>query len=998
MKTQFNERGAATTFAYWPNRKLQSVVAPTPSGTATTDHYYDNAGRENRTVMPPTSDALNAPRPETDTTFNPNGSVATVQRTSWNSTTSTDTMSVVSTYYNAFGEPIKVVGPRSDGTVKQVSRTAYNRFGQATDSKRLRTGFTDDSANPAAWITTSSSSFDEAGNLLSQSNPTGDPGTAPLTATYHYDVLNRLDQQLNDPSAPGHTVVFGYDFEGRQTTRTDKTTGNTTIRTVTTNYNPDSTVKSQIATTSGVVGASTLATCNYPANATAGTERATGYDVDGNLLVTRTLNGGDCSTGTLQGQTTNIYGDDRGWITQATQIVNGPSGQLSRTQQFTYKRDGQWATAQHNGQLTTFTSDASGPVTQIDDWRGKITTFNYFKSGQIKGQTVGTAATAAFTWKINGLADTLNWTVGTTGTGSSLRSHTVNAYDDTLRANESVSVRKQGAGTPAYDNGTASYSYDQLDRLTKFVNPFTDPDAHTQLQTRYALDDGGNIKTATMTKYPSDAAWSTSTSTYSGSQLTKQEVTKDDSSAPAGSTTTYTPNELGQEGSRTGRTTKYDGLGHVISVDDTTTANDDVTYVYDAADHLLSRSEPNGAAYGRPVFTAYFFWPGSSPAEETDAAGHSITQYVPGQGGAALAQKTFALLADGTVNTADTGAAAWLLNDLDGNPATIIDDNGNVLSQNAWDPYGQLTKAGSTDQNQKKTGSPLGFGGALQDGATGSLILGARQYDPKTARFTTPDYFIAAQLDIKLGSDELTGNRYLFAAANPVGFYENGYWPSLKSVFKKVTKVAKAVATNKLVRSVAIGIAVGVVVAAACGTTAGLGCAVAAGAISGGLDALTTCKRKAGVASCVKHVAIAAAVGAATAAVTYGAGKLISGRLGAAARAAEEDIDDAARAAAKDAPAIKPGASGGETAGKAFPKSVRDAALEENPSTCVYCHMETEAPQIDHSVPRSLGGDATIENAQTTCPWCNASKGAREFPVNPPPGYEGPWPPPWWDQ
>jgi hypothetical protein len=96
-------------------------------------------------------------------------------------------------------------------------------------------------------------------------------------------------------------------------------------------------------------------------------------------------------------------------------------------------------------------------------------------------------------------------------------------------------------------------------------------------------------------------------------------------------------------------------------------------------------------------------------------------------------------------------------------------------------------------------------------------------------------------------------------------------------------------------------------------------------------------------------------------------------------------------------PGIKPGAAGGETAGKAFPGSVRQAALEENPSTCVYCHMETDAPQVDHAIPRVQGGNATLENAQTTCGWCNASKGGRTFPVNPPPGYEGAWPPPWWN-
>ena len=88
--------------------------------------------------------------------------------------------------------------------------------------------------------------------------------------------------------------------------------------------------------------------------------------------------------------------------------------------------------------------------------------------------------------------------------------------------------------------------------------------------------------------------------------------------------------------------------------------------------------------------------------------------------------------------------------------------------------------------------------------------------------------------------------------------------------------------------------------------------------------------------------------------------------------------------------------SGGPTSGKSFPGSVKQQALDENPSTCVYCRMKTDRPQVDHSIPKSCGGNATIDNAQTTCTHCNASKGARDFPVTPPGGYEGPWPPPWW--
>ena len=114
--------------------------------------------------------------------------------------------------------------------------------------------------------------------------------------------------------------------------------------------------------------------------------------------------------------------------------------------------------------------------------------------------------------------------------------------------------------------------------------------------------------------------------------------------------------------------------------------------------------------------------------------------------------------------------------------------------------------------------------------------------------------------------------------------------------------------------------------------------------------------------------------------------------------AGEAAASGAKEAAAGDGevPTIKPGSESGETAGKAFPKSVKNRALTENPNTCVYCRMGMNKPQIDHVIPKSRGGNATPENAQTTCPWCNGSKGARDFPINPPPGYRGAWPPEWW--
>jgi RHS repeat-associated protein len=99
------------------------------------------------------------------------------------------------------------------------------------------------------------------------------------------------------------------------------------------------------------------------------------------------------------------------------------------------------------------------------------------------------------------------------------------------------------------------------------------------------------------------------------------------------------------------------------------------------------------------------------------------------------------------------------------------------------------------------------------------------------------------------------------------------------------------------------------------------------------------------------------------------------------------------------APPIKRGSAGGPGAGKKFSRATQDAAWRENGKhMCVYCRR-TNAPGIyvvDHAIPRSLGGNNTLENAQLVCDWCNRSKGNTMYPRNPPPGFQGDWPPPWW--
>ncbi len=54
------------------------------------------------------------------------------------------------------------------------------------------------------------------------------------------------------------------------------------------------------------------------------------------------------------------------------------------------------------------------------------------------------------------------------------------------------------------------------------------------------------------------------------------------------------------------------------------------------------------------------------------------------------------------------------------------------------------------------------------------------------------------------------------------------------------------------------------------------------------------------------------------------------------------------------------------------------------------------ASHVDHAIPKSRGGNATLRNGQLTCQHCNLSKGNRRFPKTPPPGYGGSWLPRHW--
>ena len=95
----------------------------------------------------------------------------------------------------------------------------------------------------------------------------------------------------------------------------------------------------------------------------------------------------------------------------------------------------------------------------------------------------------------------------------------------------------------------------------------------------------------------------------------------------------------------------------------------------------------------------------------------------------------------------------------------------------------------------------------------------------------------------------------------------------------------------------------------------------------------------------------------------------------------------------EDLPPLRPGSAGEPGEGKHFSRKTKEEVKRTQPDICVYCGG-SGASEVDHIIPRSRGGNNSIDNAQCICPRCNRSKGNRDRPVTPPPDYPShlPWP------
>ncbi|WP_399932923.1 DUF6531 domain-containing protein [Streptomyces kanamyceticus] len=207
---------------------------------------------------------------------------------------------------------------------------------------------------------------------------------------------------------------------------------------------------------------------------------------------------------------------------------------------------------------------------------------------------------------------------------------------------------------------------------------------------------------------------------------------------------------------------EYDGAGRATLRQKTRVSHkpDTWRYAYDAEDHLVSCTIPDGTTWtysydplGRriakyrtasdgehPVETVRFSWDGTSLSEQTDTAtGTVITwEYDEDHPVAQLERKpptATTPLTTAPQEDIDTRFFA-IITDLVGTPTELVGEDGTI----AW--HSRATLWGRTSWNREATAyTPLRFPGQYADPETGLHYNFFRHYDPDTARYTTPDPF-----------------------------------------------------------------------------------------------------------------------------------------------------------------------------------------------------------------------------------------------------------------
>jgi RHS repeat-associated protein len=632
-----------TTYDYDNANRLVAVTGPL--GTVTS-YGYDAASRQTSVTIDPGA----SPHLNLTTTYEYDTAGRVIREI--------DPLGHATAYsYDGNGNLISVTNAENETTLYEYDEA--DRLIEITDPLSRVTTYTYDAAGQRIAETRPdgtviAASYDLRGLLTSQTidpNPPGQGGHLALTTSYVYDDAGRRIAMTNPR---GKTTSYAYDAANRLTTITDALN-----HTVTFEYD--------------AAGQATEIT-----NPRGKTSSYT-FDGLGNVLTaTAPLDRTDTFTYNLLGQETqhtdphgvvikSVY-DAAGRVTQVT----APQGTIA----YTYDDADRRATMTLPGNRTVaYAYDAAGQLVEVTDWASRTTTFGYDGAGRLDAVTRPNEVVSAYDYDAAGRLTAVEHADGAT---------LLSRYAYGLDANGNrTAVLITGT---AVTNGTESYAFDDLDRLTGV----TYPDAST---VEYVYDANGNRTSAapsgqTATSYSYDDA----------DQLT---------STSGGFVSSYSYDDAGNRAAAGNDTFAYDWRDRLTAA---TVGSTTVEYEYAGDDLRVSRTED--------AVTTPFLWDREAGLPEVVDDGTRVYLQVGGGELAAI--------------DSGTSDATYPLPDALGSARASTDGSGSVIATADWDIWGNLRASSGA-------GEVFGWTGELRDPATNLVYLRARDYSPGTGRFASRD-------------------------------------------------------------------------------------------------------------------------------------------------------------------------------------------------------------------------------------------------------------------
>jgi RHS repeat-associated protein len=557
-----------------------------------------------------------------------------------------------------------------------------------------QTSYTYTPAGKLASITASANtwkySFDGLGDMTSQTDP--DAGTS--TSTY-----DNAGQQTGTTDARGKTISYVYDQDGRQTAEYDTTGGvSESSSNEIASWSWDTLAKGNLTSSTSFSGGAAY------------TEQVTGYNSEELPGGTQTII--PAAQGKLAGSYTTTY-DYAPDGTQLSYTDAAAGGLPAETVQTGY--------------------DSAGNPDTLTGTDPYVDTLSYTNLGQPLQYTLGTSASPVYTtnaWdpQTGNLAEQKLQT-GTAGT----------VLDDQHYAYNPDGLITSEADTPAGDASATDvqcFTYDYLARLTQAwaqgstgcaASPTHSAEggAAPYLES-FSYNAENNLTGITSTA--SDGTQSTSTLGYPSAGGARPHAVTSSTATTGGSTSTATygydadGDLTGITGSAANDTLSWSGDGKLTQLAVTPSGSgtaQDTAFVYDADGNQLIRTGPG-------TVTLYL-----SDEELTLDTGTSTVTGVRyySIGNTTVATRT---------STGSGTSVAWLGGDSQGTETVAVDASTLATTRRWYDPYGNPrgNVPSAFPDGQK------GFVGGTADIATGLTNLGAREYQPGTGSFISPDPLI----------------------------------------------------------------------------------------------------------------------------------------------------------------------------------------------------------------------------------------------------------------